>query len=492
MRTEAPTPPRVVCGARRVGADAGVPANGGAPAGYWPCRDIAEAPRRGRAATPSRPRLMRHPPHLLGPLASCGAAAALQPRARAAGGGARRRRRAGLATAALALAAGACGGGDDPTEPTTRATSQTLPVLGLGAIPDRFTAEVAVRGSTAYTTTWGRRGTLAGNALYVWDVSGATPVLADSAFVEEATTLGDVQISDDGALLLVGTEPQPTGKVVLYSLANPRRPERIGQFGSPNTANGVHTAKLARVGGTLYGFLAVDPGPNGPARLVVLDLSTPAAPREVFMRLMGGPVVHDVFVRDGLLFTALWHEGLTIWDIGGGGRGGTPGAPVQVGNVRTVNGSVHNVAWVKLPDGDARYAWVGEEGPGGVAGAASSGDIHVVDVSDPSRPREVAVYGVPGAGTHNFAVDEGRGILYAAYYNAGVRALDVRGDLGACTTEQRTADGRCDLVKMGRELAHGLTDTGRDVFVWGVALEGGALYASDMFNGLWKLGTVAK
>ena len=45
---------------------------------------------------------------------------------------------------------------------------------------------------------------------------------------------------------------------------------------------------------------------------------------------------------------------------------------------------------------------------------------------------------------------------------------------------------------MGRELGYGLTATGRDVFVWGVALEGGSLYASDMFNGLWKLGTVVR
>jgi hypothetical protein len=200
--------------------------------------------------------------------------------------------------------------------------------------------------------------------------------------------------------------------------------------------------------------------------------------------------VHDVFVRDGLLFTALWHDGLTIWDVGGGGRGGTPAAPVPLGNVRTAGGQVHNVAWVHLPADGARYAWVGEEGPGSVAGARSSGDLHVVDVSDPTRPREVAVYRVAGAGVHNFAVDEAAGVLYAAYYNAGVRALDVRGDPGDCAAAHRLPDGRCDLGPAGRELAHGLTATGRDVFVWGVALGGGALYASDMFNGLWKLGVV--
>jgi hypothetical protein len=109
----------------------------------------------------------------------------------------------------------------------------------------------------------------------------------------------------------------------------------------------------------------------------------------------------------------------------------------------------------------------------------------------------VAAYRVGGAGTHNFSVDEARGIAYAAYYGGGVRAIDVRGDLGTCTTAQRFADGRCDLTKMGRELGVGLdtdvstTDprTGASYapFVWGVEYRDGVVYASDMLGGLWKL-----
>ena len=78
---------------------------------------------------------------------------------------------------------------------------------------------------------------------------------------------------------------------------------------------------------------------------------------------------------------------------------------------------------------------------GATIGNSSAGDVHIVDVGDLSTPsswREVAVFRVPNAGTHNFVVDEARGILYAAYYDGGVRALDVRGDLGSCTDAQRT------------------------------------------------------
>jgi hypothetical protein len=83
-------------------------------------------------------------------------------------------------------------------------------------------------------------------------------------------------------------------------------------------------------------------------------------------------------------------------------------------------------------------------------------------------------------------MDEPRGVLYAAYYNAGVRALNVRGDLGTCTPGQRAPDGRCNLGLMDRELATGLT-AGQAVSIWGVQYSGGFVYATDMLSGLWKL-----
>jgi hypothetical protein len=84
-------------------------------------------------------------------------------------------------------------------------------------------------------------------------------------------------------------------------------------------------------------------------------------------------------------------------------------------------------------------------------------------------------------------------VLYAAYYNGGVRAIDVRGDLGTCTTAQQSFDAstkeiRCDLQLMGREIATGLTNAGASVYVWGVQYLNGNVYASDMVNGIWKLG----
>ena len=373
---------------------------------------------------------------------------------------------------------------------TTVQPSLALHVDGQGTVAERFTAEVWVVGTVAYTTTWGARTVSdvrsVGNAVKIWSIAGTTPVLVDSLIVSDATTLGDIQATDDNKLLIVATEFSP-GSIVVYDLANPLKPQLVSRFTNTNTAPGVHTAEVQRVNGKNYAFLCIDPGGGQLAKLVIVDLSDPAVPVEVFSKEMGAPFVHDVFVRDGILMTALWNDGISIFDIGGAGKGGSITNPVLLGNAKTVGGKVHNIWWFHdASNGTSRFAFVGEEGPGSI-GASSVGDIHVVDVSDFSNPHEVAFFDVPGAGPHNFSMDEQRGVLYAAYYNAGVRALNVRGNLGQCDAGAKLADGRCDLGKMGREVGHALTDVGGSVFVWGVFFAGSQVYASDMLNGLWKL-----
>src|SRR5689334_4769930 len=106
------------------------------------------------------------------------------------------KRRVAASSIAFLLGAVACGGSTAPDKPDTtglRAAScpgvnlgprpatlslpqsnpATLQVLGTGAETARYTAEIAVRGSIAYTTTWGFRAAI-GNKVNVWDVSGNT------------------------------------------------------------------------------------------------------------------------------------------------------------------------------------------------------------------------------------------------------------------------------------------------------------------------------
>ena len=374
-------------------------------------------------------------------------------------------------------------GGNGGTPPESRSTTgPTLLSLGLGAVAERTTAELTVRGNTAYTTTYGFKLGNRGDAVKIWDVSGNRPTLVDSVIVTGATTLGDIQVSDDGSLLLVAIE---NGGIALYALDTPTRPRLVARTTAGDLRNGVHTAELARVNGTLYAFCNTNPTANAAAKLVIVDLSTPTAPEVVTTLTIGMPFIHDVFVRDGLLFTAEWHDGVGIWDIGA--QGGSVAAPRRISLTKSVGGYVHNVWWYHDPSSNSkRYMFVGEERPLAL-GSASRGDVHVFDVSNLAAPREVAAYNTADAGAHNFWVDEASGLLYAAFFNGGVRVIDVRGDLGTCPASQRYADGRCDLGLMGREKARFVGTAAMPVYVWGVQLSGDALYASDMLNGIWKL-----
>jgi hypothetical protein len=360
-----------------------------------------------------------------------------------------------------------------------------LSIAGGGNnVPERYSSDLWVHGNHAYTGTWGFRDE-PGDALKVWslDASGA-PFQVGSIIIPNIGIISDVQVSDDGQLLVLSAERGSDGGIHTYGLADPAHPTPLGS--ALVSSRGVHTVTLAVINGRQYAFAALNPDVSGnptedmPA-LLIYDVTQPATPvlvhREPIEPHYG---IHDTFVRDGLAFVFAWDEGVIIYDVGNGMRGGSPSSPVKVSQVVTSGNSrsspsVHNGWWFHNPvTGERRYLFVGQEGPG-VVGSQSSGDIHVVDVSDLANPREVAFFHLNGAGTHNFWVDEARQILYAAYYNAGVIALDISGTLAG------------DLS--GRLLSQVRPGGAGNTFTWGVQLANGSLYAIDMLSGLWQLRT---
>jgi hypothetical protein len=379
-----------------------------------------------------------------------------------------------LLVATLALVPAGCG--DGPTGPLPP-PGRTLAVAGGGNnVPDRYTSDLWVHGSHAYTGTWGAspRGGNAGNVLKIWSLDGTgAPSLVDSIVIPEITTVSDVEVSTDGAVLMFSAELGRNEGLYLYDLADPAAPAFLD---SVHVEEGLHTATFGEIGGRRYAFAAKN-APNPALR--IFDVTDPAG----IVPAATVPVpphygIHDTYVRDGLAFVFAWDTGVIIYDVGNGIRGGSPTSPVEVSRLITEVGiakhpAVHNGWWFHNPVAEeARYLFIGQEGPG-IIGDEASGDIHVVDVSDLANPREVASFTLSGAGTHNFWMDEARQILYAAYYNGGVVALDVSGTLSG-----NLADRLIDRIEPGGD---------DNTYTWSVQLANGSLYASDMLSGLWQI-----
>jgi hypothetical protein len=361
---------------------------------------------------------------------------------------------------------------------TAEPPGSELRVVGGGNnVPDRYSSDLWVHGSYAYTGTWSFRNDV-GNVLNVWSLDAAgAPTLANSVTVGDVGTVSDVEVSNDGQVLMFGTEFGSHAGLHLYSLANPAAPVLLDRD-LLTTGTGIHTATFGEIGGRRYAFAARSPGI--PA-LLIYDVTDPTnMSLTATVRVPDRYGIHDTYVRDGLAFAFVWDAGVIIYDVGNGIRGGSPAAPVEVSRIVTVargatSPAAHNGWWFHNPvSGERRYLFVGQEGPA-VIGSRASGDIHVVDVSDLTRPREVAFFHLQGAGTHNFWMDEQKQILYAAYYNGGVVALDVSGTL--------TGDLSSRLLSQIKPGGPGNT------FTWGVQLANGYLYAIDMVSGLWQLTT---
>ena len=223
--------------------------------------------------------------------------------------------------------------------------------------------------------------------------------------------------------------------------------------------------------------LACNEDPAAPEPVVIVP-PVVIAPIVATVPIPANYGIHDTYVRDGLAFVSAWNSGMLIYDVGNGLKGGSPASPTLVSSIVTsANGipggpAVHNSWWFHNPaTGEKRYLFIGQEGPSNL-GSFASGDIHVVDISNIEAPTEVGFIRVPDAGAHNFWMDEARQVLYAAYYNGGVIAVDVSGALS----------GDISNRIIGRA-----TPGGAGTYTWGVMLSGNTLYATDMATGFYAL-----
>ncbi len=352
--------------------------------------------------------------------------------------------------------------------------------LGRGVVAHAPTSDLWVfqgRDGRDYAYTGTHAG---GQKMYVWDVTDPDgPALTDSVVVD-ARVVNDVKVNADASLAVITREGASTRRngIVVLDLADPAHPRVLSEFAETVTG-GVHNTFI--VGDLVY---AVH---NGTSDVHIIDISDPTAPKQAGRWGLDRPgrTLHDIWVVDGLAYVSYWDDGVWILDVGDGRWGGTPTEPKPVGHLAYPEGNTH-VAFPYTNEAGHRYLFVGDEIFGceecitrtGVEGDGSRGYIHVLDVSDPEHPVEVAKYEVPEAGAHNIWVEDDR--LYAAYYQAGLRVVDVSGEL------------RGDLYAQGRELAWFPTGTS-DGFVpnspmaWGPQPYEGNVFVSDLNSGLWVI-----
>lgn len=321
----------------------------------------------------------------------------------------------------------------------------------------------------AVTGTWGGEG-----KAYFWDVTDpSSPVRIDSVQVD-ARTVNDVKVSEDGTVCVISREGASDRRngIVVLDCSDPANVEILSRFDDGLTG-GVHNVFIHR--GHVYAV-------NNGRRFDVIDIGDPREPRRVgrFELDTPGHAVHDVWVDDGIAYSSNWGDGVVLVDVGNGIRGGSPSNPVLISSYAYPSGANHAAFPYRDRETGRFYVIAGDEIMPECrdldAPCQAQGYIHFIDLTDLENPREVARYQVPEAGTHNLWVEGER--LYVAYYNGGLRVVDISGEL------------KGDLYRQGREVARFLSwapdgHVPNAPMAWGPQPHEGHVFFSDFNSGLW-------
>jgi len=349
-----------------------------------------------------------------------------------------------------------------------RVHKETLVVTGHGAIAHHNSGDTWV-----FEGVDGRDYAYIGTFMHDWmkvfDVTNPeNPFLTDSIQVD-ARRINDVKIHGSNRLAVItreGASDRRNG-IVILDLSNPAHPEILSEY-TATVTGGVHNVWIE--GDLIYACH------NGTSALHIIDIADPVDPKEVGRWELDKEekTLHDVIVQDGYAYVSYWDDGVVTLDVGAGTHGGTPTAPVMVNRFSYPEGNTH-VAWRY-----GQYLFVGDEIFPDDWDASkpidARGYIHILDVSDLEAPVEVARYEVPEAGAHNIWVEDGR--LYVGYYQAGLRVIDISGEL------------RGNLYRQGREIAYVLPTNEQSMvpgwpMTWGAQIFKDHIFTSDLNSGLW-------
>ncbi|MGD8495192.1 MAG: hypothetical protein PVF05_03320 [Gemmatimonadales bacterium] len=356
-----------------------------------------------------------------------------------------------------------------------RDVAEDVELVGQGAVHDVHTSDLWVWEGVdgrdyAVTGTWGAEG-----KAYFWDVTDPARITKIDSIQVDARTVNDVKVSEDGRIAVISREGASNRRngLVIYDVSDPHDVKEVGRYDEGLTG-GVHNVFIydhhvyALSAGQRYDILDIH-DPSNPVKVGSFELGTP------------GHAIHDVWVEDGIAYSSNWRDGVVLVDVGNGIAGGSPDNPVQFARYAYPSGRNHAAFPFRSQSTGKFYVIAGDEIMPGFdpdKPGETRGYLHFIDFTDPDNPREVARYQVPEAGTHNLWVEGDR--LYAAFYEGGLRVIDISGDLEG------------DLYRQGREIArYKAYDPEGKVpntpMTWGPQPHKGHVFFSDFNSGLWAV-----
>ncbi len=368
-----------------------------------------------------------------------------------------------------------------------REAVREIEILGQGSVDDVHTSDLWVFEGVdgrdyAVTGTWGGDG-----FAYFWDVTDPANVTRIAEVQVDARTVNDVKASPDGRYVALSREGASNRRngVVIIDMADPHNPVVASTFDEGLTG-GVHN--MFAQDDHLFAL-------SGGDKYVILDVSDIYEPTYVSEYNHPDSRIHDVWVYDGIAYSSEWGNGVVVVDVGNGRWGGSIENPVFVTNVPYPVGATHAAFPYYQESTGKVYLFLGDEimnrqgaawsGAGlgripqqGGTPSVTRGYIHIIDFTDPENPKDVARYEASEFGTHNLWVEDD--VLYVAYYEGGVRVVDVSGELLG------------NLATQGREMAvYKAFDPDGYVanapMAWGPQPHKGNLFFSDFNSGLWSI-----
>ncbi len=381
-------------------------------------------------------------------------------------------------------------------EVTPRDVVQKLTVVGQGREDRVRTTDFWVfegLDGRDYALTGSKRS--AGHA-FVWDVTDPSNIFKTDSVQVDARSVNDVKVSPDGRYATVTREGASNRKngVVLLDLADPAHPVVASEY-TDGVTGGVHNAFP-----TETHVFALSDGD----KYVIFDVADLYNPRYVSEYDHPDSRLHDVWVHDGIAYSAEWATGVVAVDVGNGSWGGSIENPVFISAYPVPSGGTHAVFPYVSESTGKLYVFIGDEimsrqglawegpprsrgsyqvpydpatGLGGIP-LATQGYIQVLDFTDPEAPEMVARYEVTEYGTHNIWVEDDK--LYQGYYEGGLRVVDVSGELMG------------NLYTQGREIAvykpfDPVGYVPNSPMVWSAMPFKGHIFFSDTNSGLWSV-----